>query len=80
MLGRYVPVRARILETGAFSAHADSDELLSWLDRIETQPELTYIVHGEPVASEALRHRVASELGWFAVVPSLNETVRLDLP
>jgi len=36
------------------------------------------IVHGELAASEALRRRVASELGWLAVAPILNETVRLD--
>ena len=29
--GEYVPVRAEIVETDAFSAHADADDILSWL-------------------------------------------------
>ncbi|WP_411268395.1 MBL fold metallo-hydrolase RNA specificity domain-containing protein [Nonomuraea sp. PA05] len=32
-------------------------------------PYVTYVVHGEPVASAALRDRIRGDLSWHAVVP-----------
>jgi hypothetical protein len=40
-------------------------------------PGRLLIVHGQPVASEALREPVQRELGWHAAVPLLNQ--RIDL-
>jgi metallo-beta-lactamase family protein len=34
-------------------------------------------VHGEPSASAILRDRIEEELGWTAVVPAVDERVRL---
>lgn len=77
MLGRYIPVRAQVVECGAFSAHADSDELVEWLAKAPSSPETVYAVHGEPPASRELARRIRTELGWTAVVPSPGETVRI---
>lgn len=77
MLGRYVPVRAHVVELGAFSVHADADELLAWL-RPVAPPEAAYVVHGEPSAAGALAGRLGDELGWSAVVPTQGERVRVD--
>ena len=78
MHGRYVPVRAEIVDDQEFSVHADSDEVIEWLSRVETPPTTLYAVHGEPAASRALADRIARELGWTAVVPRVGERVRLD--
>ncbi|MEV5582874.1 MBL fold metallo-hydrolase RNA specificity domain-containing protein [Streptomyces parvus] len=32
-------------------------------------PHTTYVVHGEPSASAALRTRITDELGWTAAPP-----------
>lgn len=80
MLGRYVSVRARIVDLGAFSVHADRAELLGWLGSAESAPSISYVVHGEPSASQALRDGIESELGWPSVVPHFRERVRVDLP
>lgn len=77
MHGRYVPVRAEIVDVPTFSVHADADELLAWLSSAGA-PEVVYVVHGEPSASAALAARIGDELGWCAVVPRLGEHVRLD--
>lgn len=77
MLGRYVPVRAEIVNVPGFSVHADADDLVAWLARAGTPPRIVYVVHGEPAASEALRVRIESELGWAAVVPGPGERVLL---
>ncbi len=78
MLGRYVAVGAEIVSIPAFSVHADQSEIVGWLKSAESPPEVVYLVHGDPSAIEALRHRIAAELRWQAVVPRYLERVRLD--
>ena len=74
--GEYVPVRAEIVQADAFSAHADADDILSWLAGAP-EPATTYVVHGEPSAAAALRDRLDRELGWTAAVPALGERVTI---
>ncbi|MEU6732655.1 MBL fold metallo-hydrolase [Streptomyces physcomitrii] len=74
MFGEYVPVRAEVADVPGFSAHADADEILSWL-RGAPLPHTAYLVHGEPAASTALRDRLDSERGWNAVLPRPGEAV-----
>lgn len=78
MLGRYVPVRAEIVDASGFSVHADAAELVDWARRMPAPPRIAFPVHGEPEAAEALRRTLAGELGWSAVVPRHGERVRLD--
>lgn len=72
--GRYVTVRADIAQIDAFSAHADSDELLAWATA-EAPPETTYLVHGEPDAAAAIAERLRTEYDWKAVVAREHERV-----
>lgn len=74
--GRYIPVRAEVHVTNAYSAHADADQMVEWLSGIRP-PETAYVVHGEADASQALADRLAEDLGWNAVVPRYLERVRL---
>ncbi|TCC30743.1 MBL fold metallo-hydrolase RNA specificity domain-containing protein [Kribbella speibonae] len=75
--GRYVPVRAQVVGLSEFSAHADSDELVSWLSSAPRPPETVYVVHGEDHARAELARRIQDELDWTAVTPSYLERVRL---
>ena len=76
--GRYVPVRAEVVDVPAFSVHADGDEVLGWLASSPQEPRVCFVVHGEPHASAQLRDRIDHELGWNVVVPRDGERVRLD--
>lgn len=76
--GEYHDVRAEIANLHMLSAHADADEIMDWLAGFETPPKQTFIVHGEPDAADALRHRIEEELGWSVIVPEHNETQDLD--
>ena len=78
MHGRYVPVRAEVVDASYFSVHADAAEIVAWLGRASRPPSVAYVVHGEPAASRALADRIVDELGWCAVVPRFGERVRLD--
>ena len=72
--GELQAVRARIFTVGGLSAHADQAALLGWLGKFRRPPAKTWIVHGEPVASQALLERVRA-LGWDATLPSLRQSV-----
>lgn len=76
--GRYVPVRAEVVDVPMFSVHADGGEILDWLAGPAPPPQTCYVVHGEPAAAAALRADIRGKLGWAAVVPRLGEVVRLD--
>lgn len=77
MHGRYVRVRAHVVNLPAFSVHADADEIMGWLRTTSGTPRGVFLVHGEPPAARRLADRIDAELGWMAVVPSLDEVVRL---
>jgi metallo-beta-lactamase family protein len=78
LLGRYVPVRAEIVDAGGFSVHADGEELVGWAAKMPAPPRVAFPVHGEPESAAALRQALATRLGWSAVVPQHGERVRLD--
>ncbi|MBU4225136.1 MAG: MBL fold metallo-hydrolase, partial [Chloroflexi bacterium] len=75
--GEKVPVRARLFQAHALSAHADRDELLRWLDGFSQPPRQTFIVHGEPASSQALREHIQQRFGWNAVLPKAGETYKV---
>jgi metallo-beta-lactamase family protein len=77
LLGRYVPVRAEVVDLPSFSVHADHDELMAWLGTAPDAPSAVYVVHGEPDGSAALADAVAEQFGWTAVVPGYRERVAL---
>jgi len=72
--GAYVPVRAEVTNLDMLSAHADADEILHWLRGFKKSPRMTFITHGEPAASDALRHRIEEQLGWACTVPDHGQT------
>ena len=76
--GEYVPVRAEVANLHMFSAHADVEEIMGWLGNFEKPPRRTFVVHGEPSASDALRHRIEEQLGWTCSVPEYREEVDLQ--
>lgn len=75
--GEYVPVEAQVHNLDMMSAHADTDDILRWLRGFKTSPRMTFITHGEPAASDALRHRIEEELGWPCLVPDQGHMVEL---
>ena len=68
VFSKYVPVRARVAQIDSLSAHADADQIISWLGTVARAPTAASIVHGEPSAADALRRRLRDDLGWDATV------------
>jgi len=75
--GEYVAVQAQVSHLEGFSGHADSAGLMDWLRGFEAPPQHTFVVHGEPAASDALRLRIQDELGWSVSVPAHGASVDL---
>jgi len=73
-----VPVRARIERIDSMSAHADADEIMRWLGGFTTPPSLTCLVHGEPVAMEALKARIERELHWTVAMPLQGQGIAIE--
>jgi metallo-beta-lactamase family protein len=77
--GQMVPVNAKVEQIESMSAHADSLEILRWLGAFTSAPKTTFIVHGEPVAMDALHAAIQNKLGWVTRMPEHKEVVTLDL-
>jgi metallo-beta-lactamase family protein len=58
--GAWHAVRAEVLNLNMLSAHADAGEIMQWLSGFTRPPKTTFIVHGEPDASDTLRQRIGS--------------------
>lgn len=76
--GRYVRVRAEVLQVEDFSVHADADELVAWLADLPERPETVHVVHGEPEASRVLARRIREQIDCAVTIPRLLERVLLD--
>ena len=78
MLGQLINVAAKIERLDSMSAHADSQEILRWLKGFVSPPQMTFIVHGEPAAAEALEKKIQSELRWPTHIAQYLERVEIS--
>ncbi len=77
MHGQDVPVRAEVVELPQFSAHADRNELTRWASGLTAAPRQTFIIHGEPAASQALRDLFQARFHWPITLPKYGESFEL---
>jgi metallo-beta-lactamase family protein len=75
--GQTVPVNAKVHSLSNVSAHADYQELLTWMRGFVKPPRQVFITHGEPEASEALKRHIETELNWNCVIPQYLQTFSL---
>lgn len=74
--GKELPLRARVEKMNGFSAHADKDELATYMKTIPGLRKV-FVVHGEEDASLSLAAYIESSLKLKAHVPSPGEAVEL---
>ncbi|NQV13176.1 MAG: MBL fold metallo-hydrolase [Parcubacteria group bacterium] len=72
-----VSVKAKIQAVGGYSAHADQQKLVHWLDHLKKPVQQVFVVQGEDGPAHALAQKVNDELGMKATVPKLGEEVEL---
>lgn len=71
------PVRAEVITFDEFSAHADRDQILSWLGQFQGLRH-AIVVHGEPTAADALRDHIArAHPDWRVDRPNEGDVIEL---
>lgn len=75
--GNYVEIKAKVVPSDSFSAHADRGDLLAWLNNAEKKPQKVFLVHGEPTASDELRRRIQDRLQIDVVIPKMNQFISI---
>lgn len=76
--GEDVDVKAEVVSLPGMSAHADANQLISWLATAKVPPRGVFLNHGEPGPADLLRYRIDRELGWPVTVPRLGQAVELE--
>jgi len=79
LLGGIAAVAARVERIDSMSAHADAGEIMRWLAGFSRAPTMTYLVHGEPIALQALAARITTEKQWPVQIAEYRASVPLDL-
>jgi metallo-beta-lactamase family protein len=76
LLGDILPVRSKVEIIDGFSAHADYNELIEWLNYFSPKPKKVFLTHGEEEQIKAFSKRI-SKLGFNNYAPSLYEEVEI---
>ncbi len=69
MYGQMVSVQAEIVQLESTSAHADYEEILSWIGHLKKPPRKTFITHGEKDSASALKDKIEQKFKWSCLVP-----------
>jgi metallo-beta-lactamase family protein len=77
--GADIPVAAEVVNLRQFSAHAGQSELIRWLSGMPAAPRQTYLTHGEPQASAALKAKIETAYKWKVALPKYLQTVDLSV-
>ncbi|MFY9461732.1 MAG: MBL fold metallo-hydrolase RNA specificity domain-containing protein, partial [Candidatus Sungiibacteriota bacterium] len=75
--GELVPVKAEARMVDGFSAHADQEQLISFVEEARDSLERVFVIHGEPDAAFNLMNMIQDRFGVPAEVPSYGEKVEL---
>jgi metallo-beta-lactamase family protein len=79
LLGKEVPIRAKIQTISGYSAHKDSDHLVEFVSHMADKLKHAYVCMGEVQSSLYLVQRIRDYLGVQASAPSQGEEVILDM-
>ena len=77
MMGKLMPVKAKIHTINGLSAHADQAGLLEWVGGFHDPKPQTFLVHGEWQKMTVLAAALQARYGIKAMMPEWRETVML---
>jgi len=79
VMGEEIAVQAQIKMLDGFSAHADSGQLLSWVEHLTNpKPAKVFVVHGEGAAQEAMKEKLEKDFNLSVYIPFRGDSARLD--
>jgi len=77
ILGQWVPVRCQSVKIGGFSAHADWQEVVRWLQDLTPPPRRVFVTHGEIGSANAMAQHLRERFNWQIEVPEHGEKFEL---
>lgn len=76
--GENVPIKAEVITLKSLSAHADYEEILSWLSHFKKPPKKVFLIHGEIESSIHLKTLIEEKLAWTCIIPDYLQVENLD--
>jgi metallo-beta-lactamase family protein len=78
VLGQWVPVRCQTVKIGGFSAHADWQEVIRWLQDLPAPPRRVFVTHGEVGSATAMAEHIRERFEWQVEVPEHGQQFELS--
>jgi metallo-beta-lactamase family protein len=77
VLGQWIPVRCQSVKIGGFSAHADWQEVIRWLQDLPAPPRHVFVTHGEVGSATAMAEHIRQRFDWPVEVPEHGQQFEL---
>ncbi len=77
VLGQWIPVRCNTERIGGFSAHADWQEVIRWLQDLPAPPRRVFVTHGEVGSATAMAQHIRERFDWTVEVPEHGQQFEL---
>lgn len=77
IFGENIDVNAKVFTIGGFSAHADQNDLLTWVSNFRESKPRVFVIHGEQSSSEIFSEKLRSSFGFEVYIPSYRERLIL---
>jgi metallo-beta-lactamase family protein len=78
IFGEPMRVRAEVDSIGELSGHADQNELLAWMEPTVKTLKKVFLVHGEPLAQQALKEEIEAHYKLEVVIPKRGDRVEVN--
>lgn len=78
VLGQWIPVRCNTEKIGSFSAHADWQEVIRWLQELPAPPRRVFVTHGEVGSATAMAQHIRERFDWTVEVPEHGRQFELS--
>ncbi len=75
--GTDVPINAEIIQINGYSSHADSSQLLEYVEALSSKLKKVFVCMGEPKSSYFLSQRIKDYLEIESVVPDEGDIVNI---
>jgi metallo-beta-lactamase family protein len=77
IFGEPMRLRAEVDSIGELSGHADQRELLEWMEPAVKGLKKVFLVHGEPLAQQALKAEIEKNFGLEVICPRRGDRFEL---
>jgi len=77
IMGQTIYVRAKIVSVEGFSAHADKNDLLRWIEPLARHNSRVILTHGEAHQLSEMRHELQEKFGLSAQIPSIGDVIEI---